>query len=110
MALIIPTAAKMVSTYETHSWIAPIPHRPQKQFIDELFAYINQATIIISIKKRMLGDRPMMSSVVPIYSITSIAAIKMNVWVLLNIAGEQQSPMAIPKNTATPPRTGTGLR
>ena len=35
MALIIPTAAKIVSGYETHTGIVDIPHNPQKQFIDD---------------------------------------------------------------------------
>ena len=47
---------------------------------------------------------------VPIYNIISIADISMNVLALLKMVGEMHRPMVIPKKTANPPMTGTGLR
>ena len=58
---------------------------PQKLLIDDLQAYISQEITIISIAKRIYGDRPIMSSIVPTYNIISIADISINVFALLNI-------------------------
>ena len=110
MALMMPTAAKTVSMYDAHCGMLPTPHNPQKQFIDDLLANISHAMTIISMAKRMFGERSIMSSIVPVYSMTSIADMSMNVFALLNIACELQRPMTMPKNTAIPPITGTGLR
>ena len=110
MALIIPTEANIVSAYATQLGMVSTPHNPQKQLMLDLLAYINHTMIRISIRKRTAGERSIISSMVPIYNIISIADISMNVLALLKMVGEMHRPIVIPKKTANPPMTGTGLR
>lgn len=78
--------------------------------MDASFTYISQHIISISIIKRMVGVKPRMSSMIPIYNMISMAAISMKMFGLLSTVCEQHKPIVIPKNTAGPPMFGIGLR
>ena len=86
IALIIPTAANTVNGTATHIGIPVIPNNPHRLFIDASFTYISHNTTNISIMKRIVGVSPSTSSMVPMYSIMSIAAISMNTSGALNMA------------------------
>ena len=110
MAFIMPTAANIVNGHDSHNGISSTPQSPHRLFIEALFTYMSQATIRISIKNLMPGERSIMSSIVPMYSIMSIAVISMKTLGSLSMVCELQVPITIPKKTAMPPITGTGLR
>ena len=110
MALIIPTAAKTVSGTATHAGMPFMPNTPHRLLIEASFTYISHSTTRISITNLIVGVRPNTSSMVPRYSIMSMAAISMKTLGVLNIACELHTPIIMPKNTANPPNTGIGLR
>ena len=110
MAFMIPTEAKIVSGIDTQTGIVSTPQSPHRQSMELLLMCISHITIRISIMNLILGVRLKMSSMVPVYSIIIIAAMSMNTLGLLNMICELHKPSTMPKKTAMPPITGTGVR